>query len=303
MAPKKTTPAKSESLQTQLEAENKAKLDLETQLNESKAYQEVLVNQLNETQQDLENYYIKFKEAEYASEGLSNALNQTKYEATKLERKLEQHKGVIAEKKQQISEKNTKLHTMAKSIGALKAELAKANSANKSELKKHKDNADKANAKVKTLQKQLDATKQELAESKLQAVSAKAELDGIKSVLSNNKGFVSKLASKILSRKRAKGKSNKELEQDTKAIASSPLFDKAFYLSKNPDVAKDNMDPAQHYLKFGGFEGRNPSNGFHSLWYLEQNVDVKMTGVNPLLHYIKHGQFEGRAPKKPNPKK
>lgn len=303
MAPKKTTPAKSESSQAQLEAEKKARLDIEAQLTESKAYQEVVVNQLNETQQDLETYYIKFKEAEYANEGLSNALNQAKYEATKLERKLEQHKEVIAEKKQQISEKNAKLHTMAKSIGALKAELADAKSAAENELKKHKDSADKASAIVKTLQKQLDAAKQELTETKLQAVSAKAELDGIKSVLSNNKSFVSKLASKVLSRKRAKGKSNNELEQDTKAIANSPLFDKAFYLSKNPDVAKNNMDPAQHYLKFGGFEGRNPSNGFHSLWYLEQNVDVKMTGVNPLLHYIKHGQFEGRAPKKPNLKK
>jgi hypothetical protein len=59
------------------------------------------------------------------------------------------------------------------------------------------------------------------------------------------------------------------------------------------------MDPAQHYLEFGGFEGRDPSPYFSSQWYLEQYPDVKAAGINPLLHYLQSGLAEGRMPAPP----
>ena len=34
------------------------------------------------------------------------------------------------------------------------------------------------------------------------------------------------------------------------------LFDGQFYLRANPDVAAARMDPLEHYLMFGIYEGR-----------------------------------------------
>ncbi len=72
------------------------------------------------------------------------------------------------------------------------------------------------------------------------------------------------------------------------------LFDKKFYLENNPDVKASKIHPLKHYLLFGGFEGRNPSENFDSAFYLEQNPDVKESGMNPLVHYLRFGKVEGR---------
>lgn len=79
-------------------------------------------------------------------------------------------------------------------------------------------------------------------------------------------------------------------------IQKSGLFDKDYYLENNPDVKESKMNPAQHYLVFGGLEGRKPSKFFDSSLYFEQNADVKATGMNPLLHYLLFGIREGRKP-------
>ena len=54
------------------------------------------------------------------------------------------------------------------------------------------------------------------------------------------------------------------------------------------------MDPLYHYVKFGGFEGRDPGPKFSSTGYLERNPDVKANGYNPLVHYALYGHTEGR---------
>jgi hypothetical protein len=77
-------------------------------------------------------------------------------------------------------------------------------------------------------------------------------------------------------------------------IQKCGLFDSGFYLRNYPDVAKSGMNPARHYLLYGGFEGRKPAEKFDSSFYLEQNPDVKASGLNPLLHFILHGMKEGR---------
>ena len=38
-------------------------------------------------------------------------------------------------------------------------------------------------------------------------------------------------------------------------IRMSGLFDKDWYLAKNPDVAQAGVDPWLHYVRYGGFEG------------------------------------------------
>lgn len=79
-----------------------------------------------------------------------------------------------------------------------------------------------------------------------------------------------------------------------KLIQTSGFFDKFWYLSKNPDVAKANIDPLRHYLHFGGFEGRDPGPDFSSAYYLNAYADVKEARVNPLIHYLMYGEKEGR---------
>ena len=80
-------------------------------------------------------------------------------------------------------------------------------------------------------------------------------------------------------------------------IKKSALFDVAYYLEKNPDVAQAGINPIVHYLKFGAKEERDPHPLFDSSFYLAQNPDVAETGANPLAHFIKFGANEGREPK------
>lgn len=83
-------------------------------------------------------------------------------------------------------------------------------------------------------------------------------------------------------------------------LEASEWFDSQWYLQQYPDIAVDNSysaSPALHYLKFGGFEGRDPSPHFDSEGYLEAYPDVAMTEINPLLHFIRDGIREGRSPR------
>jgi GT2 family glycosyltransferase len=86
--------------------------------------------------------------------------------------------------------------------------------------------------------------------------------------------------------------------RNLKTIKESGLFDEAFYLNNNPDVKESGSDALTHYLKFGGFEGRDPSESFDSAFYYVQNPDVKAANLNPLLHYLMFGKNENRIIKK-----
>jgi hypothetical protein len=44
------------------------------------------------------------------------------------------------------------------------------------------------------------------------------------------------------------------------------LFDTAWYLAANPDVAAAGVDPLQHYIDYGAAEGRDPNPLFDSEW-------------------------------------
>ena len=88
---------------------------------------------------------------------------------------------------------------------------------------------------------------------------------------------------------------DRKLKNDLMLMRSSSLFDEAWYLTKNPDVALAKIDPMRHYLLFGGLEGRDPSLHFCSAWYLTRYEDVNKAGINPLVHYLKYGKKEGRT--------
>lgn len=84
-----------------------------------------------------------------------------------------------------------------------------------------------------------------------------------------------------------------------KIILACGYFDHGYYLEKYPDVKKAGIPPLEHFLRYGAFEGRNPSAKFDSGFYLAANPDVRSAGINPLLHFIRYGIFEKRAPLPP----
>lgn len=81
-----------------------------------------------------------------------------------------------------------------------------------------------------------------------------------------------------------------------RAISSSGLFDREYYIKNNGDVARSSMDPLKHYIRHGGREGRNPNKYFDTKWYLNTYPDVAASGINPLYHYCEFGWREHRDP-------
>jgi hypothetical protein len=73
------------------------------------------------------------------------------------------------------------------------------------------------------------------------------------------------------------------------------LFDAAWYLAQNPDVAAAGADPALHFLLHGAADGRDPGPGFSTAHYLALYPDVKAAGINPLVHYLVAGWEERRS--------
>jgi len=82
--------------------------------------------------------------------------------------------------------------------------------------------------------------------------------------------------------------------RDLYLIHRSGLFDKDWYLTNNHDIVQTKINPLLHYLRNGGFEGRDPSPNFCSAFYLDKYEDVKKAGINPLVHFLKYGRTEGR---------
>ncbi len=80
-----------------------------------------------------------------------------------------------------------------------------------------------------------------------------------------------------------------------KGLSPDALFDTAYYLSHNRDVAAAHVDPLLHYETFGWKEGRDPSAQFSTSKYLTAYADVRAAGLDPLLHYVVYGQGEGRT--------
>ena len=116
-------------------------------------------------------------------------------------------------------------------------------------------------------------------------------------------------------------------------VRASGLFDRAYYLEANGDVAERGIAPLRHYVSYGDREGRSPMPLFepphylaqagrgarrvntllHYVWvgrfrgyspsawfdldfYLAQNKDVRRAGIDPLVHYLRWGGKEGRSP-------
>lgn len=79
------------------------------------------------------------------------------------------------------------------------------------------------------------------------------------------------------------------------ALRRASLFDAAWYLQQNPDVAGQGMDAAMHYVLHGEGEGRRPCPQFDPAAYLRANPDVARDGGNAFVHFLTRGRSELRA--------
>jgi predicted SAM-dependent methyltransferase len=84
--------------------------------------------------------------------------------------------------------------------------------------------------------------------------------------------------------------------KDLVSVWVSGFFDRSFYEITNPDVPRGPLASLQHFLLYGGNEGRSPSHKFDCSFYLNQYTDVKQAGINPLIHFLRFGRAEKRAP-------
>lgn len=89
--------------------------------------------------------------------------------------------------------------------------------------------------------------------------------------------------------------SNPEWSQ-VELIEQSRYFDAAWYLVEYPDVLAADCSPAEHYLRHGAAEGRDPGPDFSTDYYLRNATDVAERGMNPLVHFVLYGKSEGRLP-------
>lgn len=77
--------------------------------------------------------------------------------------------------------------------------------------------------------------------------------------------------------------------RQVRLINASGLFDPAFYLMRNPDVAAAGVDPVLHYVMHGADQDRDPNPSFNTAAYKTQHPETTTGGINPLVHAIATG--------------
>jgi hypothetical protein len=78
--------------------------------------------------------------------------------------------------------------------------------------------------------------------------------------------------------------------------SATPLFERDWYLERNPDVRRTGFDPFLHFIASGGRDGRSPAPLFDAAWYHRKNADARDCGLEPFAHYLAIGAAGGRKP-------
>jgi hypothetical protein len=79
-------------------------------------------------------------------------------------------------------------------------------------------------------------------------------------------------------------------------IARSGLFDEAWYLTRNPDVANFPGGALRHFVLHGVRGLRDPNPYFDTAWYCQNHPEADWRQSNPLVHYFEHGSADGARP-------
>jgi GT2 family glycosyltransferase/glycosyltransferase involved in cell wall biosynthesis len=82
-------------------------------------------------------------------------------------------------------------------------------------------------------------------------------------------------------------------------LRRSGIFDEAFYLANNRDLANAGVVPFDHFVNFGAVEGRDPGPAFESDYYAETYPEFSTFSLSPIEHYLRIGQHKGNVSKGP----
>ncbi|NYU09458.1 hypothetical protein A8O28_10125 [Enterobacteriaceae bacterium CCUG 67584] len=195
-----------------------------------------------------------------------------------------------------IQQKNKSITTLEEEISKLK--LTNEEQKNKiieltSESEIYKKSLNERFSELAAITNMLEGSRRDVIKLQDQLSSATQKTDNIRN------GLLRKTTAslRVLSNPRNlnKKKQNNKIKKSVELIKNSELFDTEWYLTQYPDVKDSGIDPARHYLLFGGFEQRDPSALFSSQGYLDLYTDVKESGMNPLVHYICFGRNEERV--------
>ncbi|RUO71793.1 hypothetical protein [Idiomarina ramblicola] len=233
------------------------------QVKELEEENELLLLQLQQVQEELEAYFIKYQDAQKELSKVKSEFNQ------------------MRDQKKKVKEENNKILKQLLTTQEQAAQLTEQLGYAQSYQKKFKTEQQKANE----LRNGLAAAQRELQELRIKYTPKKPLSKG------------AKVKQKLLRRKLNNNALPKWLNEQIQQVEHSPLFDRNWYLSQYPDLASINIDPAEHFVRYGGFESRSPSPDFDTEFYVKKYPDVLAEGMNPLLHYILHGEAEGRLPK------
>ncbi|WP_347331334.1 hypothetical protein [Marinimicrobium locisalis] len=296
---KQGTQADSESLEAEVSRLREA-LSEEQKRNETDGHSvDAEAKRLRETLSSVEQEVAAQKRARESSEVETSRLNKelqqvinAKSRAEARESDLKEENDLILKQLFQVQEELENyfldLKDKEKQLQEREAELHKLRESHWEELEKsratHKEiiaEKDKLNKKLVKLEAEHGHLKKEkrLLSASLSQVTAQREGFTLKRLAAPIKNFT---------------RTSRELRHGAELIRASELFDEAWYLQQNPDVSAQSIEPALHYVKYGGAEGRAASPQFDSASYLEKNPDVAEQGLNPLVHYLLHGKSEGR---------
>lgn len=84
----------------------------------------------------------------------------------------------------------------------------------------------------------------------------------------------------------------KSKNSNEKLIRKSKYWNAKWYQKTYLDSC--DIEPIEHFLKYGWKRGYKPSQDFDMCGYLKFYVDVQASGINPLVHYEKYGKYEHR---------
>jgi hypothetical protein len=221
---------------------------------------------------------------------LRNLTQARKAELAKTRAALEALEKSASAREAEVTEAKAKLKALEKRADVLQA---------KPKLKAIEKTSEGAQPKVKpqAIEKSAKLHETELVQAKAMLKAREAELKQVRS-----RGLWKVVSRAVLATGKSLGIAPKSRKGGTKdsrrhieLLAASELFDRNWYLATYPDVAKAGSDPAQHYLRHGAGEGRDPGPRFSTSRYLKRYPDVVRAGMNPLLHYLKFGREENRA--------
>jgi hypothetical protein len=69
-------------------------------------------------------------------------------------------------------------------------------------------------------------------------------------------------------------------------IHRSDQFKPEWYLRNHLTVARQGIEPALHFLRYGVVEGLDPGPEFDVKAYLDEHPEVRASGENPLIHAL-----------------